>query len=564
MTGSRDAMSRLKSGARTVAFGNPLYNLTLGGRAPTALALVPPDPWPGDVAAGTLLIGGTFRFSGQSYGTSPAASGPAGEGPGDVPWLPEGAAPGWVTALHGFDWLRDLRAVSGDAARRQARQLVSDWIDRYGSWHPVVWSPDILGARVSAWIGQHDFYCSSADDDFRARVFDSLARQCKHLSRVVPGSLQGAGLILALKGLAYGGLCLPGSAKCLHEALRLLDRELPRQILPDGGHIERCPAVQLAMLRHMIDLRAALRTARHDIPDALQHAIDRMTPALRFFRHGDGGLALFNGTQEEDPAFIDTVLAQADARGKPLKSAPHTGFERLLAGRTLVLLDTGAPPPPGLDTDAHAGTLALELSVGKERLFVNCGAHPSHVGRWRTALAATAAHSTVTLDETNSSEVREDGGLGRRPATVTCERLEQDGSVLIEATHDGYLKPLGLIHRRRLYLSENGEDVRGEDTLESPDGAVTSSAGRPFVARFHLHPSVQASLIREGHAVLLRLPSGITWRLRASGGEVDLVESVYLGQGNEPRRSLQIAIAAVTGDGATTVKWALRREKKGA
>ncbi|HYD30541.1 MAG TPA: heparinase II/III family protein [Azospirillaceae bacterium] len=561
MTGSRNPLSRLKEGARAVAFGNPFYNLTLGGRAPSALSIIPPDPWPGDVGTGTLLIGGALHFAGEAHRIAPAKP---DQHLGAVPWLPEGAAPAWVRAAHGFDWLRDLKAVSGDTARRQARLLVTDWIDHFGSWHPVTWAPELLGARIASWIGQHDFYCSSADDDFRARVFDSLARQCKHLSRVVPGTLRDSGLVVALKGLAYGGLCLPGLGKYFDEALALLEKELPRQILPDGGHIERCPSTQLLVLRHLIDLRAALRIARIDIPEELQHAIDRMTPALRFFRHGDGGLALFNGAQEEEPACIDTVLAQADARGKPLKSAPHTGFERMLAGRTLILMDTGVPPAEGLDAHAHAGLLSLELSVAKERLFVNCGAHPGNFGPWRTALAATAAHSTLTLAETNSSEVLNKGGLGRRPLAVTCERLEQDGSVLVEATHDGYLRPFGLIHRRRLYLAENGEDVRGEDSLEPPAAAVSSTSGHPFIVRFHLHPAVQASLLREGHAVLLRLASGVAWRLRASGCDIDLVESVYLGVGDEARRSLQVTLSAYTQDGPTLVKWALRREKKGA
>ena len=89
------------------------------------------------------------------------------------------------------------------------------------------------------------------------------------------------------------------------------------------------------MLGALIDIRALYKTARLAMPELLQHTIDRMTPALRFFRHGDGGLALFNGSQE--PArrlLLDTILTQADARGKPLKRAPQAGFDRMSLGRT--------------------------------------------------------------------------------------------------------------------------------------------------------------------------------------------------------------------------------------
>jgi uncharacterized heparinase superfamily protein len=408
--------------------------------------------------------------------------------------------------------------------------------------------------RIANWIGQHDFYCASADDLFRARVFDSLARQSRHLGRVLRGSTEGAQLLVAIKGLAVAGICLPEGEPHLAIALRLLERELPRQVLPDGGHVERNPSIQVRVLRDLVDLRATLSAGRKEVPAALQHAIERLAPVLRFFRHGDGGLALFNGSREEDVSLIDSVLAQADARGRPQRSAPHSGFERMMAGRVVVLMDTGAHPPPGLDRDAHAGTLSFEMSVGRERLIVNCGAHPSGDEAWRRALSATAAHSTATVGETNSAEIVADGGLGRRPSKVLCQRREQDGAMLVDASHDGYLRSFGIVHHRRLYLGEGGEDVRGEDRLTGPPG-------RSFAIRFHLHPDVTVAQPDES-GVLLRLPSGAAWRLRTSGGTRDVAESIYLGTGNEPRHSTQIVVAGQTGDDGAMIKWALRRERK--
>lgn len=553
---NRSPFQRLRDGVAGLAYGNPLYALMLSGPAPSALAVAPPDPWPGDAAAGHELLRGVARFAGKAFPLDPRLTGC---------WTPVGAGPRWLAAAHGFDWLRDLRAMGsgmgGDDGRRMARALIASWIDEHGAWNSTAWTPAGLGRRISNWIGLHDFYCASADDEFRARIFDSLARQTRHLARILPGDAVGIDLIVALKGLVYSAVCLGGRTSDADDVLKLLIRELPQQILPDGGHIERCPAAQLEALRHLIDIRAVLRVARGDVPEALQHAIDRMTPALRFFRHGDGGLALFNGGREGDPALIDTVLTQADARGRPLKSATHTGFERLIAGRTLALMDVGVPAAAGADAAAAAGTLALEVSVGKERLIVNCGAHPSQTGAWRQALAATAAHSTVIVADTNSSEVLSEGGLGRRPGLVTCERQELEaGAVLVVATHDGYAHNLGLLHRRRVYLADSGEDLRGEDTLEPVLGRQPPP--QPFAVRFHLHPAATATLAESGGAALLRLASGAVWRLHARGGDVTIQESVYMGQGEEPRPSSQVVVSGLTGAEPVTVKWALRRERK--
>ena len=352
------------------------------------------------------------------------------------------------------------------------------------------------------------------------------------LAACCPARCRATDLITAIKGLAYGGLTLPGCEKYLSQALHLLERELPRQIMPDGGHVERNPSTHMAVLRHLIDLRTALRAARFEAPESLFHAIDRMTPMLRFYRHGDHGLALFNGGREEEAVLIDTVFGQADARGRPLKSAPHTGFERLLAGRTLVLMDTGRPPPPGDDAQAHAGTLSFELSIGRERMIVNCGANPAGDPRWQRALAATNAHSTLTIDDTNSSELLAHGGFGRRPAKVICERMEAEGASLVEASHDGYARNFGLTHQRRLFLGDSGEDLRGEDILIAAAGQRHKS--RPFTIRFHLHPAAEAALVEGTNAALITLPSGIVWRLFTNGGALSLEDSIYWGHGEEP------------------------------
>lgn len=140
--------------------------------------------------------------------------------------------------------------------------------------------------------------------------------------------------------------------------------------------------------------------------------------------------------------------------------------------------------------------------------------------------------------------------MGRRPERVEAQRQEAAGAHWLEASHDGYRKPFGALHRRRLYVAESGEDIRGED-------AVEAATPQPYVVRFHLHPSVDASLQQDGEAVLLRLPTGSGWRLRADGARLTLEESVYLG-GVEPRRGEQVVLSGYQ-DGPQAVKWAITK-----
>ena len=534
--------SRLRRRLMAAFCRTKFYRLTLVGAAPKGLALALPIRWPGDVTRGTLLLNGEFTLAGETV-RQPA---PRGD--------PQGPGEEWLAEYHGFGWLADLAATGNITARDAGRQAIGEWLKADRVWRPLAWRADVVAARLVAWITMFDaFFARTGEADrLRDAALASIVRQHRHLGRVVGCDCVGAARIQALKGLVITGVALGLSERRLNRTLAVLSREMPAQVLPDGGHVERSPVVQLTVLRDLVDIRTALRAAHIVVPEPLQMAIDRMAPVLRMFRHGDGRLAQFNDTSEAYGALADLVLTRSEVRGRAVLSAPHSGFQRLQAGKTIVLVDTGAPPPHGLDRHAHAGALSFEMSCGRERLIVNCGAWRGPSVTWRRAARNTAAHSTLIVADTNSAEILPDGTLGRRPAVSKVDRAEEDGSPWIAAMHDGYAANFGLTHSREMVLSADGDDLRGADTL-------TGRAGEGFAVRFHLHPSVQVSLLQDGAAALLRLPSGTGFRLRAEGAQMSLGESIYLGAG-ETKKTQQIVLSGHVGTQGATVRWAIRRE----
>jgi uncharacterized heparinase superfamily protein len=525
---------------------HPLFSVLLSRSARIQqLVIIPPDPWAGQTTLGRDIVQDRFRFVGQTFVARAHQ------------WHPEDAHPDWLTELHSFEWLRDLRALGGDQARRTARLMVTDWLQHFKRWDSLAWRPDLVGARLAAWIGLHDFFLASADDGYRAAVFDSIQKQSRYLTRVLPGHLRGSRLITALRGQIYACLALPQSQPRLFQALSLLHDEINRQILPDGGHIERNPTTHTQVLRHLIDIRAALRCAGLAIPESISQAIHAMATTLRFYCHGDGKLTQMNGGTEGDHILIDTILQQAHANTKPAISLPHTGYERLSLGRSVLIMDVGTPPMVGYDSHIHAAPLSFEFSVARERLIINCG-HGGALSKrsiLSSVLRHTAAHSVAAIADTNSVELRPEGGVGRHPRTIHLHHEQSADHLLIVASHDGYHSNLGVIHTRQLYLADQGEDLRGED-------AFVGSAGHPLAIRFHLHPDVRASLTGQS-GVLLRTRSGAGWRFRASGAHITLEDSVYVSRvGEAMKKTTQIVLTTHTEDKDKTVKWRLTREKK--
>jgi uncharacterized heparinase superfamily protein len=526
----------------------------LGGLRPVKVPDAPArsfrDLWPGDAARGARLLRGEFECQGATRKLEPG-------GPG---WDPAAGPITWRAAAHGFAWLRDLRALGTDPARLRARDLAEDWLAR-GAGQELAQAPEVASARTSAWLGHWDFLAATAEDGFRRRLLMRLAQDARGVVSSLPAEAMNRGALVTLKGAIAASVALEEDA-WMQRALRFLPGELERQFHPDGGHVERSPQQLLLGMQDLIEIRNLLHGASITPPPLLATMLERAGQALRLFRHGDGGLAQFNGTREDGAALVDLVLTQGQARGRAPMLLGETGFQRLQAGRTVVIADAGAPPPArardlasglprGADRVAHAGTLSFEMSIGRDRLIVNCGAAPAAEADWRDALRATAAHSTVVLGDTNSSELKEEG-LGRRPERVEADRHEANGAQWLEASHDGWRKPFAATHRRRLYLSETGDDLRGEDIIEM---AEASGKAPGFLVRFHLHPGVTATVQIDDQAVLLRLPSNNFWRLRAKGARVALEESVYLG--GEARRTQQILLQADPGE--DTVQWAISR-----
>jgi uncharacterized heparinase superfamily protein len=532
-----------------------LYNWSLRGAVPERMVVRPVDPWAGDADAGRILCDG------------------------GVPEDYRG------NALHGFMWLRDLRAfaqqdkASAPQARRQARFMIESWIDMNGRWGAGAWDVDVTGDRVAMWISGYEFFAEyagldldhtqdDADEDFQDRFFDSLSRQACHLSRVIArdgeqlmlDGMSGVAALRAVKGLLYAGLAFEGREAWVAQALSALKVQMDAQICADGSHKSRSPWQLLEALQVLLDVRVALNAGGYPLPQGFLLMVEKMAAALQFFRYSDRGLAVFNGAQEGDRARLDAVIAQSGVRGKSAKSLPQSGFEKMSVGRTCILFDCGRTPVYPYDAQTHAAPLSFEMNYGRERLFVNCGTHTSscHVGQqWRDMLRGTAAHNGLVMGDRNACEIADNGHVVRTVQKVSCAREDMNGAALVEASHDGYEALNGFTHRRRIYVSDGGHDVRGEDCLS----AQAMPAGSVNVAvRFHLHPRAMVSLIRDGNEALIRLHGGAGWRFHLAGGFLALEDSIYLGQNNEMRKTKQLAIYGQITDKKYKISWALQKK----
>jgi uncharacterized heparinase superfamily protein len=518
------------------------------------LVLAPPDLRAHDPSFFDEIRSGSFGLAGRVAalaGRSPfALIAPGGE---------------WTRELHGFGWLRHLAADRTPAVEAAARRLLEEWFAD-GHRQAVAWEIAVLARRVLAWLAHADLLLDDADRRMRARVLRSLNNQVGYLAACWCDAPDGHPRLLAALALVEADLCIAPRFDRVGRSMKRLAGELERQILSDGGHASRNPAVLVELMLDLLPLRQCSIARGCEPHPELASAITRIAAMLKRLRLGDGLLARFHGGGRIDPEALAIVLAYDNGAAIAAEGIGPSGFIRLQRGTTIVLVDAGPPPPLELAANACASCLAFELSVGHELLFCNAGMPKGHDPKARAIARATASHNTLVINDSSSSKLIRNARLERRigaapicyPDQVGCDVREEEGAVTLAATHNGYLQRMGLIHARTLRLDANGDVLTGVDSLRAPKGDVRFAWDVPFAVHFHLHPEATAHAGPSAQLVDIRLKSGAAWRFGAESGAVSVEASTYFAESTGARQRQQIIVRALC-CGTAELAWTIER-----
>jgi uncharacterized heparinase superfamily protein len=539
---------RLANQITRLTWRTPLHRFRLKGRFPLKLLGVPEDPVAGDARAGTAIRAGHFLYRGLKQ---PLAT---------LDFIALDIAPPFADYLHGFAWLRDLAAAATRVeAAPIAERVVRDWLAAHGELvGEPAWRPDNCGWRILFWAAHAPLILSSSDLVYRSAVLNHIARTARHLDQTADRMRPGLPQLIAWTGIVAASLLLPGGEPRRVFGEAGLRKALEAVIYADGGNISRSPQVQLdaimaiAMLQRIYAMRAI------PAPQYLNEVQTRAVPALLGMTHGDGGLGCWQGSGASGADTVRAIVEASGVRTRPLKQARDWGYQRLTSGK-LILLADAAPPPVARVTEAGcASTLAFELSDGPTRIIVNCGGAgltgatiPATLAK---GLRTTAAHSTLTLADTNSTAILASGALGKGVTEVEIDRRENEQGSRLEMSHDGYARRHGLIHRRTLILPPSGRELRGEDVLlPAPRARRRGDTG--FALRFHLAPGIASSLTADKQGALLRIAGGPLWQFRTSDGEVRVEDSLWVDGDGRPHPVEQLVVIAASPPGGASVGW---------
>lgn len=530
---------------------------------PRLLATVA-NPLPGRKSAGTALRAGHFLVHGLKLPIAQIDfAGPA-----------RLAAP-VERLVHGFHWLADLEAA---APREQvapvAEQILAGWLAanprapaRPGPKRSAgaAWSVANTGHRLLGWLVHAPLILSGPDKALRARVLTAMGDTARWLDRNAARGEDGLARVAGWTAIVAAGLLLPdGRPRRLYGEAGLI-AALGEVLGDDGGLLSRSPIDQMEAIGLLVRLAACYQATRRALPASFQSVLAMLVPPLLTLTHGDDTLSSWQGGWAVAADELTTLIVASGVRTRPLRDVRQWGYQRAATGKSILLFDAAPPPLARHARHGCASTLGIEFSHAGQRLIVNCGGAGAAGGsmpvRLEQGLRATAAHSTLVLDNANSTAVLSNGRLGTGVSEVEIDRrtLEQEGdfgATRLEGSHDGYAGHYGLTHRRMLILRDDGTELRAEDLLV-PTKARARRGKVAFALRLHLGPGIVVGVFADARGAGMALPDGSYWEFRVASGDVSIEDSIWADGQGRPVPIQQLVIQGLVSRGGGSIAWSL-------
>lgn len=531
---------------------------------PVAFAHYPEPRSIGSFDTGQNLKDGQFFFAGNLV-QAPAAS----------IWSITPPTERFMLEVQGFGWLDDLAAVGDKKARMLAQEWALDWIDHFGNG--TNWTPALAGQRILRICANAKFLFQGLDEDQAKYLFKSIAKQLTYLEKNWRKEHRGQPRIKALTGLIFAGVSFMDRDKSTATANKGIGAECAYTIGEAGEIPSRNPEELMEIFTLLTWAARTLEDAEITPDPRLTSAMEQIAPTLRNLRLGDGTLTRFHGGGRGREGRLDQVLSDSRIRGNRAGQL-SMGYDRLTSSRITLLVDCASAPKHAASEHGHASTLAFEMSSGRIPIIINCGAGQKFGPEWERVCRETGAHNAVAVNGISSSKIADSGFVsdtfGKRllqtPTTVTRTRNSDLQGNWLLASHDGYAREFGLIHQRRLFLSPDGTEFRGQDNLAEKSNEKTQIVARhttkdvSFNAHFHLHPDVGVQIADNKKSVALKLSNGEVWMFQQNGGTLALEESVYLDQWHlNPRATKQIVVTGEIVEYVGQITWIFKRIKDG-
>lgn len=454
-------------------------------------------------------------------------------------------------------WLKEINYILSHEDKLELHDYLQSFLKQIQRFDKNVWDVNILSSRIyNMLIASHYFFDKNDKSPLAKEYFKTILQQSIYLRKKLKIYQKRREYILYVIRSLYARICFLEERNHLKSLMATLEVILEKDFYKDGGHIGRNPSFQLKIIDELTGLRSLAVHSGIALPKNIQSVISSAVDYLNFMRHPDGNLAVFNGGYETDAEYIDAILSTdiTKIKNNKFSKLKDTGYYRLNAPNMTLITDL-----QNFDNrhqyDYHS-MLSFELSIGKERVFTNCGSGDELGNEWIKALQQPAAHNMPVIEIQGITPSLKPSMIMGKKILQPFVSTNSQGTTLEAAQSYEFGKTGHITHHRHLTMFKTGKILRGEDTFYMVQNDKKSPVDNPeCYIRFHLGTNIQAK--SSGTSVILEIPNYGEWMFTVGSGKIILEPSIYLGKAI-PQETRQIVIKLSLNKPQIKFRWTLQ------
>jgi uncharacterized heparinase superfamily protein len=208
--------------------------------------------------------------------------------------------------------------------------------------------------------------------------------------------------------------------------------------------------------------------------------------------------------------------------------------------------------------------LSFELVSNGEKIISNIGYGRYFSPKLSLLSRATAAHSTLHINNSSSCTFQKNriirkiygNSLIKGHKILQKDLSEDNKSYNINASHNGYEKNYGYIHKRSVKIYKKENKIIGIDELQKK-----KNYSKPvnYNIRFHIYPGVKIVKTKGGRTILISLQNGEGWHLSSLGNDLEIEESIFLGKKKNIIKSECIKISGKNITDSISIEWLFKK-----
>jgi len=462
--------------------------------------------------------------------------------------------------LHGFLWLAKLDRKNNKII---TKNIIKSWIDKFYNYDVNTWKMEITAKRIIAWSSNADLTLEDSDKIYKKKFLLSLVKQSNFLIKNLNNQFYDPSKIISCAAVILSGMIFKEHDSSYKIGIKELEKIIKTHFDENGFPKSRNTEEVFISIKYLILIREWLKEAQKPIPDFLNEIIQKCGNCYSMLSCSNKQFPLFNGATEINHKDYDIFLKTLKYKFTN-KNHEIADLIKIKKKKFEFFIDCGNPPPNNFLKYYQAGCLSFELISNKQKIICNSGYGKYLTPRLALLSRSTAAHSTLYINDTSSCIFQKNifinnfygNSLVQKHRVISKNYVDDIDFYFVSASHNGYEKKFGYIHKRSIKILKGEDKIFGKDELRK---TKSSAHNLIYFIRFHIYPEAKVAKTKAGNSILISLSNGEGWLLQSKTSDLTIEKNIFLGNKNKIITNESISIAGNINKDLVLVEWEIER-----